>query len=139
MRVMALDLGSKRIGVAVSDLTGTIASPHSVIDRSTSPRHDHDTIRRLVLDEEAEAIVIGLPLSLDGSTGPAAKAVLDEAKRIGTVVGVPVHLQDERLTTVAADRLLREADLSATQRRRFVDKVAAAVILQTWLDARPTS
>lgn len=139
MRVMALDLGSKRIGVAVSDLTGTIASPHSVIDRSSSPRHDHDTIRRLVVDEEAEAIVIGLPLSLDGSTGPAAKAVLDEAKRIGTVVGVPVHLQDERLTTVAADRLLREADLSATQRRRFVDKVAAAVILQTWLDARPTS
>ena len=139
MRVMALDLGSKRIGVAVSDLTGTIASPHSVIDRSSSPRHDHDTIRRLVLEEEAEAIVIGLPLSLDGSTGPAAKAVLDEAKRIGTVVGVPVHLQDERLTTVAADRLLREADLSATQRRRFVDKVAAAVILQTWLDARPTT
>lgn len=139
MRVMALDLGSKRIGVAVSDLTGTIASPHSVIDRSSSPRHDHDTIRRLVVDEEAEAIVIGLPLSLDGSTGPAAKAVLDEAKRIGTVVGVPVHLQDERLTTVAADRLLREADLSATQRRRFVDKVAAAVILQTWLDAQPTT
>jgi len=139
MRVMALDLGSKRIGVAVSDLTGTIASPHSVIDRSSSPRHDHDTIRRLVLDEEAEALVIGLPLSLDGSTGPAAKAVIDEAKRIGTVVGVPIHLQDERLTTVAADRLLREADLSATQRRRFVDKVAAAVILQTWLDARPTT
>jgi putative Holliday junction resolvase len=139
MRVMALDLGSKRIGVAVSDLTGTIASPHSVIDRSSSPRHDHDTIRRLVLEEEAEALVIGLPLSLDGSTGPAAKAVIDEAKRIGTVVGVPIHLQDERLTTVAADRLLREADLSATQRRRFVDKVAAAVILQTWLDARPTT
>jgi len=110
-----------------------------VIDRSSSPRHDHDTIRRLVLEEEAEALVIGLPLSLDGSTGPAAKAVIDEAKRIGTVVGVPIHLQDERLTTVAADRLLREADLSATQRRRFVDKVAAAVILQTWLDARPTT
>ncbi|MFM8945305.1 MAG: Holliday junction resolvase RuvX [Actinomycetota bacterium] len=139
MRVVALDLGSKRIGVAVSDLTGTIASPHSVINRSSNPRHDHDTIRRLVLDEEAEAIVIGLPLSLDGSTGPAAKAVLDEAKRIGTVVGVPVHLQDERLSTVAANRLLREADLSATQRRQFVDKVAAAVILQTWLDAQQLS
>lgn len=139
MRVIALDLGSKRIGVAVSDLSGTIASPHSVIMRSSSRRVDHDAIRRLVTDEEAEAVVIGLPLSLDGSTGVAATAVIDEAKRIGTVVGVPVHLQDERLTTVAADRMLREADLSATQRRQFVDKVAAAVILQTWLDSRRSS
>lgn len=136
MRVIALDLGSKRIGVAVSDLSGTIASPHSVIARSSSQRHDHTAIRRIVIEEEAEAIVIGLPLSLDGSTGPAARAILDEAERIGTVIDVPVHLQDERLTTVAADRILREADLSASERRRFVDKVAAAVILQTWLDTR---
>ncbi len=139
MRVLALDLGSKRIGVAISDLSGTIASPHSVITRSSSRRHDHDTIRRLVVEEEAEALVIGLPLSLDGSVGPAAQAVLQESKRLGTVVSVPIHMQDERLTTVAADRMLREADLSATRRREYVDKVAAAVILQTWLEANQSS
>lgn len=136
MRIVALDLGSKRIGVAVSDISGTIASPLSVINRSSSRRHDHDAIRRIVVDEEAEAVVIGLPLSLDGSVGPAAQAVLQESERLGTVVGVPIHMQDERLTTVAADRMLREADLSASRRREFVDKVAAAVILQTWLDAQ---
>lgn len=139
MRVIALDLGSKRIGVAISDLSGTIASPHSVITRSSSRRHDHDTIRRLLIEEEAEALVIGLPLSLDGSVGPAAQAVLQESERLGTVVGVPIHMQDERLTTVAADRMLREADLSASRRREYVDKVAAAVILQTWLEANQSS
>jgi putative Holliday junction resolvase len=137
MRVLALDLGSKRIGVAVSDFGGSIASPHSVIRRSSSQRLDHESIRRLVIEEEAEAVVIGLPLALDGSVGQAARAVLKESERIGTVVGVPVHLQDERMTTVAADRILREADLSASRRREFVDKVAASVILQTWLDSHP--
>ncbi|MEY4361342.1 MAG: hypothetical protein RL391_648 [Actinomycetota bacterium] len=139
MRVVALDLGSKRIGVAVSDFGGSIASPHSVIRRSTSQRQDHEAIRRLVVEEEAEAVVIGLPLALDGSVGQAAKVVMKESERIGTVVGVPVHFQDERMTTVAADRILREADLSATRRREFVDKVAASVILQTWLDGRSRS
>jgi putative Holliday junction resolvase len=131
---LGLDLGSKRIGVAVSDRSGTIASPLTVVNRSGSRRRDHERIRRLVVDEEAERIVVGLPLSLDGSLGPAARGAADEAEELSSVVGVPVETFDERLTTVSADRMLMERGLRADTRRRVVDKVAAAVILQSWLD-----
>ena len=136
MRALGLDLGSKRIGVAVSDLSGLIASPHSVISRSKSTRHDHEVIARLVVEEEVEIVVVGLPLTMDGGVGPAAQAATREANRLSTVLSVPVEMFDERMTTVTADRALREADISASDRRRFVDKVAAAVMLQTWLDRR---
>lgn len=136
MRALGVDLGSKRIGLAVSDFSGTIASPHSVLQRGRSRRVDHEAICRIVVDEEVEIVVVGLPLTLAGDHGPAARAVADEVRQLTSVVGVPVELVDERLTTVAADRILREADLSATQRRQHVDKIAAAVLLQTWLDGR---
>ena len=136
MRALGVDLGSKRIGIAVSDLSGTIASPLSVIQRGRSKRIDHEAIRRIVVAEEAEIVVVGLPLTLSGEHGPAAKAVTDEVRQMSSVVGVPVELVDERLTTVAADRILREGNLSASRRREHVDKVAAAVLLQTWLDGR---
>ena len=139
MRVLGIDLGSKRIGVAVSDLTGTVASPLRVLNRSKSRRHDHDEIARIVRDEEVEAIVVGLPLNMDGSRGPAARAATAEAEDIATVTGVPVHLQDERLTTVTAERALTEANVRGEERRGVVDKVAAAVLLQTWLDGRRMS
>jgi len=134
-RALGLDLGSKRIGVATSDLSGTIATPHSVIQRTSRQRDLFDAIARLVTDEEAEIVVIGLPLRLDGGHGPAAEAATREARLIGTVVAVPVVMFDERFTTVAADRALREADIRASDRRRLVDKVAAAVMLQAWIDA----
>lgn len=137
MRVLGIDLGSKRIGVAVSDRTGTIASPLTVIQRSGSPARDHQTIAKLVLDEEAEAVVVGLPLNMNGSEGPAAKAAIAEAKALATVVGVPVHTSDERRTTVTADRAMMEAGMNAQARRKVVDKIAAAVLLQHWLDGRP--
>lgn len=136
MRVLCLDLGSKRIGVAVSDFTGTVASPLTVLHRTKSRNADHDAIARLVRTEEAEAIVVGLPLNMDGSRGPAARSAADEAERIATVTGVPVYLHDERLTTVTAERALREANMRGEDRRQVVDKVAAAVLLQSWLDAR---
>jgi len=134
-RALGLDLGSKRIGVATSDLSGTIATPHSVIQRTSRQRDLFDAIARLVTDEEAEIVVIGLPLRLDGGHGLAAEAATREARLIGTVVAVPVVMFDERFTTVAADRALREADIRASDRRRLVDKVAAAVMLQAWIDA----
>jgi putative Holliday junction resolvase len=81
-------------------------------------------------------VVVGLPLSLDGRIGPAAKAALAEADELATVVGVPVESYDERLTTVTAERSMMEARMRAEARRRVVDKVAAAVMLQSWLDAR---
>lgn len=136
MRVLGLDLGSKRIGVAVSDCSETIASPVTVIQRSSRPALDHANIKRVADDEEAELIVIGLPLTMAGEIGPAARAVTEESHAIASATGRPIELFDERLTTVTADRALKEAHLSATARRRFVDKVAAAVMLQTWLDRR---
>lgn len=136
VRVLGIDLGAKRIGVAVSDSSGTVASPLTVITRGRSRRADHDAIARLVKQEEAEAVVVGLPLNMDGSRGPAARAAATEAEALVTVVGVPVHLHDERLTTVTAERALREAGVRGPDRRSVVDKVAAAVLLQGWLDSR---
>ncbi|MGA0879064.1 MAG: Holliday junction resolvase RuvX [Ilumatobacteraceae bacterium] len=133
---MGIDLGAKRIGIAISDFTGTIASPHSVLERARSVRFDHQRIAKIVADEEVEIVVVGLPLTMSGVRSIAAKAATAEARRLATVLTVPVEMFDERLTTVTADRVLREADISASERRRYVDKVAAAVLLQTWLDRR---
>jgi putative Holliday junction resolvase len=135
VRALGLDLGGRRIGVAVSDRSGTVASPLDVILRTGSRQRDHDRIARLVADEDAEVIVVGLPLSMDGRLGPAAKAALVEVRVLGSVVGVPVLTHDERLTTVTAERSLREAGLDGRARRKVVDKVAAAVMLQAWLDS----
>ena len=131
-RVVGLDLGSKRIGVAVS--SGTIATPHSVLERRKNRAADHAAVAAIVAEEEAELVVVGLPLSLDGSMGPAARAAADEAEALADVLAVPVETYDERLTTVTADRSLSTLGLSGQARRRVVDKVAAAVILQAWLD-----
>lgn len=139
MRVLGVDLGSKRIGIAVSDRSGTIASPLTVIQRSGSVARDHQAIAKLVVEEEAEAVVVGLPLNMNGSAGPAAQAAVKEAKALATVVGVPVHTSDERRTTVTADRAMMEAGMNAQARRKVVDKVAAAVLLQHWLDGRDSS
>jgi putative holliday junction resolvase len=136
MRVVALDLGTKRIGVAVSDLSGTIASPRTVIQRSGSKTRDHQVIKALIEEEEAVLLVVGLPLNMNGSYGPAAKGAVAEAAELASVVGVPVETFDERLTTVSADRALMEANISASNRRKLVDKVAAAVMLQAWLDGK---
>jgi putative Holliday junction resolvase len=134
-RALGIDLGSKRIGVAIGDRTGTIASPLAVLQRSGSARRDHATIAELVIEEEAEIVVVGLPLNMNGSSGPAAKAAVEEAAALATVVGVPVVTFDERRTTVTADRAMIEANMNAQARRRIVDKIAAAVMLQSWLDA----
>ncbi|MEO6126327.1 MAG: Holliday junction resolvase RuvX [Ilumatobacteraceae bacterium] len=134
MRVLALDLGSKRIGVAVSDSSGTIASPLTVLQRSGRVSLDHERIKQLVEEEEAVLLVVGLPLSMNGSVGTAAKAAFHEVRQLATVVGVPVETLDERRTTVTADQILIERGMKAPERRKVIDKVAAAVILQTWLD-----
>ncbi len=136
MRALGIDLGSKRIGIAVSDRSGTIASPLTVLQRTGSRRRDHAAIAALVREEEAEMVVVGLPLNMNGSAGPAAQAAVTEAEALATVVGVPVITFDERRTTVTAERALMEAAIGARDRRKYVDKVAAAVILQTWLDSR---
>ncbi|MDJ0769903.1 MAG: Holliday junction resolvase RuvX [Ilumatobacter sp.] len=136
VRALGVDPGTKRIGLAVSDLSGTIASPLLVLQRSKSKQHDLHELARIAREEEAEIIVFGLPLNMDGSEGKAAKAAVAEARRLATLVDVPVEMHDERLTTVTADRSMLEAGLNAVERRKVVDKVAAAVMLQSWLDSR---
>ena len=136
MRVLGVDLGSKRIGIAASDRSGTIATPLTVLKRSGSLPNDYKAIARIVEEEEAVAVVIGLPLNMDGSEGSAARNARIEAERLATVVGVPVYIHDERRSTVEADRVLMERNMNAQKRRKVVDKVAAAVILQSWLDSR---
>jgi putative Holliday junction resolvase len=136
MRALGIDPGTRRIGIAVSDLTGTIASPLMVLQRSKSPRHDLAELAKIAKAEEAEVIVVGLPINMDGSHGPAAQAATQFAARLATVAGVPVELHDERRTTVTADQAMREGGLDGRARRQRVDKVAAAVMLQSWLDKR---
>ncbi|HWM19562.1 MAG TPA: Holliday junction resolvase RuvX [Ilumatobacteraceae bacterium] len=136
MRALGVDLGSKRIGIAVSDPSGTIASPLTVVHRSSSRRRDLDAIARIATDEDVDTIVVGLPLTMRGEVGQAAEAAIAEAARLATVVGVPVETHDERLTTVTAERSMIDAGMRGEERRRVVDKVAAAVMLQSWLDTR---
>lgn len=134
MRALGVDLGSRRIGVAVSDADGAVASPIEVVIRSGSRHEDHRRLARLAAEWEAGVIVVGLPLSLDGTTGPAAVAVLEEIEQLRAETGLQVESIDERFTTVEAARQLREAGLDARASRSVVDKVAAAVLLQAWLD-----
>lgn len=134
-RALGIDLGERRIGVAVSDSDGRVATPLTVLERSGSRHQDHRKIAELVDEYEAGVVVVGLPLSLDGGTGPAAVGAQHEAQQLEAAVGVPVLTHDERLTTVIAEQALAESGLSGKARRRRVDMVAASVILQGWLDA----
>lgn len=136
MRVVGVDLGSRRVGVAVSDLTGTLASPHVVLERSGDVAADHRRLAEVVAELGAERVVVGLPLSLDGRTGAAAEAALEEAEALAGVVGVPVETYDERLTTVSAQQALLAGGTNTRKQRAVIDKAAAAVLLQSWLDAR---
>ncbi|CAN5815594.1 Holliday junction resolvase RuvX [soil metagenome] len=135
MRVLALDLGSRRIGVAVSDSEGRVATPIEVVER---PRHTsqlHCQIAGLVADWEVELVLVGLPVDLEGRLGPAATGVLAEREELAAALSVPVEVHDERLTTRIAERALREqGGLDGRARRKVLDMVAAAVILQDWLD-----
>ena len=134
MRAIGLDLGSKRIGVAVSDSGGVLATPIDTVERN-DVRADHERIAGLVEEWEAEIVVVGLPYSLDGGTGPAAQRALAEIAALGDTLTVPVVPYDERLTTVTAERNLMQQGMTGVARRAVVDQVAASVILQSWLDA----
>jgi putative Holliday junction resolvase len=131
-RGRALDFGTRRVGVAVSDPLGISAQPHSVLD-GTDPGL-MGIIGRLAGDLAVERIVVGLPLSLDGNEGPAAVAARRFAAEVAAATGLPVELLDERFTTVSAERVLVEAGLSGRRRRVVRDRVAAAVLLQSYLD-----
>jgi putative Holliday junction resolvase len=137
-RAVALDIGERRIGVALSDSNGIVATPYEVVTRSGDRARDHRRIAGLVEEAGAGVVVVGLPLSLDGSVGPAAAGVLAEVEELRAALGtlgVEVVTWDERLTTVEAERSLRAMGVKGGRRRRVVDQVAATVILQSWLEA----
>ncbi len=135
MRALGLDLGERRVGVAVCDSAGTVATPVETLVRSGEAETDLRAIADQVREWQAEIVVVGLPLSLDGTEGPAAKAARAEIDRLDRLLSVPVVSYDERLTTVIAERSLMEQQMKGPRRRGVVDQVAAAVILQSWIDA----
>ncbi len=134
-RVLGVDLGERRIGLALSDPLGILASPLSVLERTGDPAADHRAIVAAAREAGAALIVVGLPLTLAGREGTAARAVRAEIEALGAL-GLPVEAHDERLTTVAAERMLAIGGVRGPASRRRVDQVAAAVILQSWLDCR---
>ena len=136
MRTMSLDLGSRTIGVAVSDLTGLIANGVETI-RRTSPERDFVRIGELVTQWEVEEIVLGYPKNMNGTIGERAELTKAFAEELRSrFPGVTVVLWDERLSTVAAERVLIEADLQRKKRRKVIDMMAAVVILQNYLDSK---
>jgi putative Holliday junction resolvase len=142
MRAVALDLGTRRIGIAISDSGGIMATPYSVIERSGDAGADRARVAQVVDEVGAEHVVVGLPLSMDGTVGPAAAAAIEEADELRALLDVPVDLQDERLTSVTANRSLAAAGVTGRRRTRAarqagrVDSTAAAILLQSWLDSK---
>jgi putative holliday junction resolvase len=138
IRILGLDLGKKRIGVALSDALGLTAQGLTVIHRQ-GLKLDLDEVVALVRKHEVQEIVIGLPRHMDGRLGEGAEEVLLWARELQERLGLPVHTTDERLTTMQAERVLLEADVSRQRRRQVIDKMAAGLILQTFLDTRASS
>jgi len=137
-RILALDHGTKRIGVALSDELGWTAQPLETFERRTLER-DIAHIRDLVRAHDVGQVLLGLPLRLNGEEGPAARAVREFVARLGETLPVPIITWDERMTTKAAEELLIAADVSRKKRKGIVDRVAAAILLQSYLEAQTSA
>ncbi|MCK8818090.1 Holliday junction resolvase RuvX [Natroniella sulfidigena] len=135
MRIMGLDLGDKKTGVAVSDALGWTAQGKSVVE-AESIEDKLDYICSLIEQYNIEEVIVGLPKNMDGSLGPRAEKVLEFVEQLEDRIDLPVKTWDERLSTVAAERTLLEADLSRKKRKDVIDKMAAVVILQNYLDSK---
>lgn len=138
MRIMGLDFGSKTVGVAVSDPLYITAQGVEIIRRKEE-NHLRKTLTRieeLILQYEVEEIVLGLPLNMDDSIGERARVTLEFKDKLERRTGVPVTMWDERLTTVEADNIMMEAGIRREHRKEYVDKIAATLILQSYLDNR---
>lgn len=133
MRIMGLDVGEKRIGVAVSDSLGYTAQ-----GISTVKREDIEELKKIVSDYDIGEIVVGLPKNMDGSIGDQGKKVLDFVEKLKQEIDLPMITWDERLTTKEAEGVLLKADLSRAKRKKVIDKLAAVLILQSYLDSQRT-
>ena len=135
MRILAIDPGSKRLGLALSDHSGTVALPLSVLHRRSEPE-DLQELNRIVVHNGVELVLVGLPRMMDGTVDVAARNAQAFGAEVGRVTGLPVEYWDERLTTVAAERFLIEQGKRRARRRQDVDRVAATLLLQGYLDYR---
>jgi putative Holliday junction resolvase len=136
MRVMALDYGTRRVGVAVSDELGMLARPLGFLPAQPADRFLQE-LQRLIQEHRVEQIVVGIPRNMDGSYGPAAEQVRAWMEQLRQVLSIPLIPWDERLTTVQARRLLHEAGRNTRKQRPRIDSSAAAVLLQSYLDRAP--
>ena len=136
MRVMALDVGDKTIGIAISDALLLTAQPRPTIRRK-DVKTDLEALRRLTEENEVHEIVVGQPLHMSGHQRPQSEKVARFAEQIHKVLDIPVVFWDERLTSFAAEQHLEEMGLNWRKRREQVDKIAAMIILQNYLDSRP--
>ena len=132
-RLMGLDLGSKMIGIALSDLGLTIATPKLTLRRGKF-KADAQELRSLIEEQDVGGLVIGLPLNMDGSEGPRCQSVRQFAANLQAEFPIAIAFWDERLSTVSAERILLEADMSRKRRSEVIDKMAASIILQGALD-----
>ena len=134
MRVLGIDIGSKKIGIAISNQEMTLATPLTVVRRSSQKSEDHKAIMSIAHEWEVELLVVGIPLSLDGSLGVAAENVLQEIEHLERNTGIPVDTFDERFTTISAKQVLHNQGVSEKEQKNIIDQVAASIILQAWLD-----
>ena len=137
-RILGLDVGSKRIGVAVSDPLGITAQGLETIHRQNK-RIDFESLERVIAKYGISEIVVGLPLRMSGAEGTQSEKMRQFADDLRRRFNLPVHLWDERLTSAQANRLLRETEMSIQRRGQVVDQVAAVLILQSWMEARGSS
>jgi putative Holliday junction resolvase len=137
VRVLALDIGEVRVGIAASDATGTVASPVVVLPAQEVLQYAR-SFRRVLEDYEPDLLVCGRPKTMAGEDGPQAERIMAQAEQIAEACGLPLEFADERLSSREAKRILREEGMSERAMRGKVDMVAASLFLQAWLDARRT-
>jgi len=135
MRILSLDVGGKRIGMAVSDALGLIAQQLETLVRKNE-QDDFKRIKDIIKDREIREIVVGFPLNMDGTEGPKAEEINKFIEGLKEQCSIPIKIWDERLTTREADRILRAADVSRKKRKKLDDKLAAQLILQSYLDSK---
>jgi putative Holliday junction resolvase len=137
MRILAIDHGTRRMGVALSDPTGVIAQPLETIAAEPFARF-LDRLKEILREKEVELVLVGMPRNMDGSYGPAALKVQEFVGVLKEAIPIPIQVWDERLTSVQANRFLIQADVRRADRRGKVDQTAAAILLQSYLDSRRT-
>ena len=136
MRYLGLDLGSKTLGIAISDLTGVIATSYKIIRHNEEYNKLIDEVLKIVTEEKISAIVLGLPKNMDNTIGYKGELSISFKEKLEKKIQIPIYLQDERLTTKEAESILIKNDTSRKKRKKVIDSLAATIILQSFLDRK---